>query len=100
MEQAEQSFSSADAVSCRGFSLSTALDCNRREILSVDGLAQEEGDGGFDLEVELLVHDAREVMHLWDILTQNCIARKAATNDTIILNLLNYSKSILMTLLS
>jgi hypothetical protein len=40
MEQAEQSFPSADVVSCHGFSLSTAFDCNRGEILRVDGLAQ------------------------------------------------------------
>jgi hypothetical protein len=37
---------------------------------------EEEGDGGFDLEAELLARDAREVMRLWDILAQDRIARR------------------------
>lgn len=38
---------------------------------------EEEGDGGsFEFEAELLARDAREVMRLWDILTQDRIARR------------------------
>ena len=59
--------------------LETSVDPMAAEILpnaTVTVCEEEEGDGGFDFEAELLARDAREVMRLWDILAQDRIARR------------------------
>lgn len=46
------------------------------EVLPDVTVVQEEDDGDSDLETELLARDAQEVLRLWDVLTQDRIARR------------------------